>query len=162
MLKLLQKKWDKNRQKLYDKFKSLTEVPDSYEELVKLVFDIIYNDGELAGIGDFRFRYFDKINKESITEVQYGAYGGSLFYIIPFCDDAPASYEILMTFAEYGSCSGCDTLEWIKALACSSDHLIPDQIDALMALSKDLVMATVHPYNIGWRNVDGLFEQCEQ
>lgn len=130
--------------------------------MVKLVFDIIYNDGEQASTGDYRLRYFDKIYTGSITEVQYGAYNGSLFYIIPFGGYAPASYEILMTFAEYGSCSGCDTLEWIKALTCSQDHLIPEQIDALMALSKDLITETVHPYNSGWRNVNDLFEQCEE
>lgn len=139
MLKILLEKWDKNKDKLR---KALSERKCNYEykDLVKLTFDVIFNDGENE----------EDLDIERITEIDDGDYQGTLLYLIPFDTYQPTQYEYLMTHVYYGSCCGCDTLQSI----CCGNEYLPNkqQIDDLMTLCKDLITATIKPYNSGWHN----------
>ena len=95
---------------------------------------------------------------EMLKEIDDGDYQGTLLYLIPEDTYQPNSSEYLMTFVEYGSCSGCDTLQGIQ---CFLDTKSRDKsIDDLMNLCKDLICNMIKPYNTGWRH-DEKFDTIE-
>ena len=54
-----------------------------------------------------------------------------------------------MTYINYGSCSGCDTL---LSLQCDySNDAAKTKIKGFICLCKDILMNTIKPYNSGWR-----------
>lgn len=61
-----------------------------------------------------------------------------------------------MTYVDYGSCSGCDTLQ---AIQCGHDRKLTEaQVKNFMALCKDILTNTVRPFNNGWRHEE-MFDQ---
>lgn len=153
MLKILVKKWDKNKEKLR---KVLSETINciEYKDLVKLTFSTIYNDG------DESFEYpYRELNCNRITEIDNGDYQGTLLFLIPFKTYQPCEYEYLMTYVNYGSCSGCDTL-----LAITDDNwnrrFSDKQVSDLLILCKDIITNTIRPYNENWRH-NAMFDPVE-
>lgn len=73
-------------------------------------------------------------------------------YLIPFKTYQPCEYEYLMTYVNYGSCSGCDTLESILSDG-EYNSKVPtvQQLKDYMSLCRDLINNTIKPYNGGWR-----------
>ena len=150
MIKYCIEKWDKNKDLLrsaLDNNKLLNHVLNKndddpleyleYKDLVKLTVMFILNDE-------------NEWDVNKITEIDDGDYQGTLLYLIPEDTYQPNSSEYLMTFVEYGSCSGCDTLQ---AIQCFLDTKSRDKsIDDLMNLCKDLICNMIKPYNTGWRH----------
>ena len=149
MIKYCIEKWDKNKDLLrsvLDNNKLLNHVLNKnddpleyleYKDLVKLTVMFILNDE-------------NEWNANKIKEIDDGDYQGTLLYLIPEDTYQPNSSEYLMTFVEYGSCSGCDTLQ---AIQCFLDTKSRDKsIDDLMNLCKDLICNMIKPYNTGWRH----------
>ena len=102
MIKFCKYAWDKNA----DKLRKILEESENkylllcqYRDLVSLVVKTIFNNAIDRGghIWD----------AESITEIDDGDYQGTLLFTIPEDTYQPASYQYLMTFVAYGSCSGC-------------------------------------------------------
>lgn len=83
---------------------------------------------------------------ENVTRVSTGGYSGSILYVIMPKEDEGIE-RALISYADYGSCSICDSLERIHL----SDEKEEKVTDDLMALCKDLVCNIVKPYNEGWR-----------
>ncbi len=139
MIKVMRDKWAKNEKRFnqaLENVKNLNAI--SYDELVKLVFENIYNsDCE---------KDFKCLDLDNITTVDNGDYQGTILYIIPFKDYQPAEYDYLMTYVRYGSCSGCDTLLKIK------EYGKEGKIKSLLQLGKDIICNTIKPYNEAWRN----------
>ena len=149
MIKYCIEKWDKNKDLLrsaLDNNKLLNHVLNKndddpledleYKDLVKLTVMFILNDE-------------NEWDANKIKEIDDGDYQGTLLYLIPEDTYQPNSAEYLMTFVEYGSCSGCDTLQGIQ---CFLDTRSRDEgIDDLMNLCKDLICNMIKPYNTGWR-----------
>ena len=149
MIKYCIEKWDKNKDLLrsaLDNNKLLNHVLNKkdddpleyleYKDLVKLTVMFILNDE-------------NEWDANKITEIDDGDYQGTLLYLIPEDTYQPNPSEYLMTFVEYGSCSGCDTLQ---AIQCFLDTKSRDKsIDDLMNLCKDLICNMIKPYNTGWR-----------
>ena len=149
MIKYCIEKWDRNKDLLRSALSNnkllnhiLNESCDDpleyleYKDLVKLTVMFILNDE-------------NEWDAKKITEIDDGDYQGTLLYLIPEDTYQPDSSEYLMTFVEYGSCSGCDTLQ---AIQCFLDTRSRDKsIDDLMNLCKDLICNMIKPYNIGWR-----------
>ena len=127
-------KWDKNHKKLEEKLRSLKMNYD-YNDLVNITFEIIYNSGEE--------KRYNKLNLDSMTLVDNGDFQGTLLYVIPFDVYKPKVDEYLMTFVEYGSCSGCDTL---KSIVYFNEDDFPDeeQLKDLMLLCKDIIPSRDH------------------
>ena len=116
-----------------------------YKDLVKLTVMFILNDE-------------NEWDANKIKEIDDGDYQGTLLYLIPEDTYQPNSSEYLMTFVEYGSCSGCDTLQRIQ---CFLDTKSRDKsIDDLMNLCKDLICNMIKPYNTGWK-YDEKFDTIE-
>ena len=152
MIKFCVEQWDKNKEKLEKHLSKRTDLNDcEYRLLVELVVEYIFNDNE----------YFDcKFNKNKITCIDNGDYQGTLLYLIPRDTYQPSEYEYLMTYVEYGSCSGCDTLQSIQIWSMEDNHLTPKQLRLFMALCKDIVINTIKPYNTGWKH-DERFDVVE-
>lgn len=133
--------------------KGLDEI--TYSELVKIVVNVILNDGEeLENIDR------DKWNFDRITGIDDGDYQGTILWLIPRRTYQPSEYEYLITFVNYGSCSGCDTLLDIQS-NIPFDGTKPDSvINEFMQLCKDLVCNMKRPYNCGWRE-DEEFKEVE-
>lgn len=135
MLKYCKDKWSKNEELLRQALSFETLDCLEYKDLVKLTVKWILNGGE----NDFR-----NWDYNNITCIDNGDYQGTLLYLIPKNTYQPAEYQYLMTYVDYGSCSGCDTLQSIQFKDC--------EVSEYMKLCKDIVCNIVKPYNYGWRN----------
>ena len=150
MIKYCIKKWDKNNQvllkELINRFKDLDDY--EYKDFVKLTVEYIlnYNSEDI------------EYNTENITEINDGDYQGTLLYMIPEETYQPCEYEYLMTFVNYGSCSGCDTLQSIQYGYYEDTN---EKIKAYFQLCKDLIVNMIKPYNTGWRASEE-FEHTEK
>ena len=158
MIKYCIEKWDKNKDLLRSALSNndllnhvLNKNDDDpleyleYKDLVKLTVMFILNDE-------------NEWNANGIKEIDDGDYQGTLLYLIPEDTYQPNSSEYLMTFVEYGSCSGCDTLQAIQCFLDIKDR--DKSIDDLMNLCKDLICNMIKPYNTGWRH-DEKFDTIE-
>lgn len=143
MIKFAIQQWDKNKDKLEEYYKKYVndnfkngyfDVYFNYDEVVKNLVKYVYNDDE------FNF------NPDGITEIDNGDYQGTLLYLIPEDTYQPSETEYLMTYAGYGSCSGCDTLLGILEGSENKEEAVKE----LMDLSLHLVQNTIKPYNTGW------------
>lgn len=145
MLKYCLEKWDKNKNILEEKLRTTKGLNECrYKDLVKMVVDYILN---------YNTEYELDVWSDDITEVDHGSYSGTLLYLIHKDEYAPYENDYLMTYVNYGSCSGCDTLKSIQSWDWDDDGLLNEgQIKAFMTLCKDLVTNIVCPYNIGWRS----------
>jgi len=154
MIRIMKELWARNSKELKRIIGEMEEddIDDlEYKDLVKLTFQVIFNNK------DARYFYYD-VNIDKIHEIDDGDYQGTLLYIIPFQTYQPAENEYLMTFVNYGSCSGCDTLQAIQY----DGGTIEEKHKDIYKLCLDLACGTVRPYNDGWRNTDGLFDQAEE
>ncbi len=153
MLKIMAKKWAKNQKLLKQKFATTKGLNIcNYIDIVKMTFDVIYNSNEQD--------YGSKLDIEQITQIDNGDYQGTLLYLIPFDTYQPSEYEYLMTYVDYGSCSGCDTLMAIQAYGYSEEFLNDRQVKEFMQLALHIIQHTIRPYNCGWRK-DEDFETIE-
>lgn len=151
MLKYCLKKWDAHKGELERVLRTSTKMNEcDYVDLVKLVVKhILNNDDE---------KWTDAWDHERITVVDDGNYQGTQLFLIPRGRYQPCEFDYLMTFVDYGSCSGCDTLQGIQSYG--NGVLTDRQVKDFMALCKDLVTNMIKPYNCGWRNEEE-FEQVE-
>lgn len=152
MLKIMVSKWDENKDKLRDALSKRRDLDElNYIDFVKLTFDVIYNP-------DHPEYSSTKLDTGKIHEIDDGGYQGTLLFVIPFDSYQPNEYEYLITYVGYGSCSGCDTLQAIQGYG--ADYPSESQLNAYMALCKDILTNTIKPYNNGWKCYED-FEQIE-
>lgn len=150
MMKYCVRKWDENKAHLESCLRKKDVESLEYEQLVTMVVDEVLNRGEEDT--------WEHWNTKRITRIDDGDYQGTLLFVIPKNTYQPSESEYLMTFVDYGSCSGCDTLE------CIQGHIMWDEDDKpyvpervykeLMMLCKDLLTNMICPYNRGWRAYD--------
>lgn len=74
--------------------------PDSYADVVQAVVEMITDDE------------YGAICPDRIHEIDDGEYQGTLLYVIASKDYQPDDYWVV--YVNYGSCSGCDTLQSIQ------------------------------------------------
>lgn len=155
MLKIMVTQWDKNKDDLRTILSRRTDLNElEYIDLVKLTFEVIYNNGlNKGGYED------DILDIDKIHEIDDGDYQGTLLYLIPFETYQPSEMEYLMTYVGYGSCSGCDALQAIKMYYEGPPSV--RMVDDFMKLCKDILTNTIKPYNGGWRYTDA-FEHIEE
>ena len=93
--------------------------PDSYGDIVESVIRVITQE--------FSFNP----DPERIHLIDDGDYQGTLLFVIPEKGYQPSIYWYV--FVSYGSCSGCDMLEGIRAY--SSNPPTPEQVADYMTLA---------------------------
>lgn len=92
-------KFLKNKKVLIDQLEK--EHPADYAILVKQVITLITSNDD----------YFDP-DPDRITAIDYGDYQGTILFVIACKGYQPSKFWAV--FVNYGSCSGCDTLQAIK------------------------------------------------
>lgn len=155
MIKFCKYAWDQNESKLRKVLKE--SEPDflrmcTYKNLVYLIVQTIFNNGP-----DRKGRTWDI---EKITEIDDGDYQGTLLFLIPEDTYQPSADQYLMTFVEYGSCSGCDTLLNLQSYVPYGESVPDSVINDFMTLCRDIVANTIRLFNNGWRSED-IFDPAE-
>ena len=131
MIKSFIKSWEKNKDKLEEYIKTHKQQEyDSYKFLVKLIFEIVINpDINVCGDGIF--------DTDEIDVLDHGDYQGTLIFILHRNTYQPCVDEYVYTYVEYGSCSGCDTLQSIHRY--DEDEPDENQVEDYMTLCLHLV-----------------------
>lgn len=145
MIRLCLEKWDKNKDDLEQAIREDASLNScDYKYLVQLVVEHILN----GNCYDYE-RY-----SENVLMIDDGHYQGTLIFVIHKNTYQPYEGEYLMTYVNYGSCSGCDTLLAIQNWGSS----VPaeTQVKDFMTLCRDLVCRMVCP----WEH-EGKFETVE-
>ena len=126
MNKTILNAWDNNNHKLKEYFRgTMQEEYNSYLGLLKKTIEIIFPE-EVDEYREFR------LDPERITEINHGEYQGTLVFVIADDSYQPNADGHWYTSINYGSCSGCDTLEAIRNY---SDELPnEDQVEAYWTL----------------------------
>lgn len=95
--------WEKNKGKLEEYFRTTPQSEyDSYELLVRCLFDIVIN----PSIED-SYYWFDT---KKFCVIDDGDYQGTQVFILHRDQYQPSVEDYVYTNTYYGSCSGCDTL----------------------------------------------------
>lgn len=100
--------------------------PSDYLTLVKTVVEIITSKDDYGECN---------LDPERIHQIDDGDYQGTLVYVIGEKGYQPSDYWCVKI--EYGSCSGCDTLERIQDY--SSDPPTEEQVKAYTTLALHVV-----------------------
>lgn len=159
MIKYCLQQWDKNKGRLEAAIRADTTINNEereYDYLVKLVTEYILNDE------DHKDGNPDVWNSERIYIIDDGKWRGTQLFVIPKDTYVPGEHEYLMTFVDYGSCTGCDTLLYIRhGYDCEGKLPTEQQVTDYMTLCRDLISHMIVPYNFGWRH-DERFDSVEE
>lgn len=149
MIKYCMEKWEKNKNLLEEYIRNNPKIinRNGYKTFVEAVVMYILNDGTNDRCVNNELKW--DIN--SITEIDDGAYQGTLLYLIPLSTYQPGEYEYLMTNVGYGSCTVCDTLQSIQDYSNNYSNMTEEMVKDFMGLGLDIVRNMIKPYNGGWR-----------
>ena len=100
MNKTLITAFDLARADLLADLQAITEPPD-YLDLLRLTVTRLAEHIE-----------YDAPDPSRVTMIDHGDYQGTLFFVVSASGHHPN--EVYVTHVGYGSCSGCDTLEWVR------------------------------------------------
>ena len=101
--------------------------PEEYKDIVTKAVEIIAKYD----------KNYPTMDAENIHEINDGDYQGTLLYIIPADKYQPDHYWAV--FVDYGSCSGCDTLEAIRMYDDYDQTPKKEQVDDYMMLALHIV-----------------------
>ena len=133
MIKEFVNQWDKNKKELEEYFRThKQEEYNKYSKIVKLLIQYVLNKGLNDDCDEI------KINPDTLTEIDFGDYQGTLIYV--FAEDTyqPSTNETFYTSVGYGSCSGCDTLQSIQEYGLEESPN-EEQVEDYMKLSLDIL-----------------------
>lgn len=140
MIKEIVQKWEMNKDNLKSHFESLRKGDHSYfdlsyEDVVKAVVTHVINVDNGEG---YRTTY----SPDKMTVIDDGDYQGTQLFIIPEDTYQPSVEEYIFTYVNYGSCSGCDTMEHILSEGDYDDQRLNEQqIKDLMTLSLHIIQS---------------------
>lgn len=105
--------WEKNKGELEEYFRTTKQCAyGNYEDLVRLIFDIIINPEIKRGLfGEYNDHRFDTDN---ILVIDDGDYQGTQVFVLHQDRYQPSITSYVYTNVGYGSCSYCDTLQNIQ------------------------------------------------
>lgn len=121
--------WEKNKNKLEEYFRTTKQDEYvNYEDLVKLLFDIVIN----PSIESDYYRF----DTENILVIDDGDYQGTQVFILHRDQYQPSVEDYVYTNTYYGSCSGRDTLLSINEYedGLPSESQVNDYMDLCLHL----------------------------
>jgi len=120
MIKKFVDKFNNGKQQLRGRF--ISQHPGDYDVVVQNVIEFLSDDE------------YNSIDPKRITRIDHGDYQGTLVYMIGSTGYQPYKYWCVKV--SYGSCSGCDTLQYIECDLSSNEDGSPSetQIDDYMML----------------------------
>ena len=107
--------------------------PADYKDIVKKVINAISDGYD-----------YDCPDPDNIHVIDDGDYQGTLLYVIPEKGYQPSVYWYVMV--NYGSCSGCDTLQGISAENWDEDPPTKSQVDQYMTLALHIIQRLKQMY----------------
>lgn len=122
--------WGKNKGELEEYFRTTKQGEYSdYEDLVKLLFDIVINPSIKNS--------YKRFDTENILVIDDGDYQGTLVFVLHRDHCQPSIEDYVYTNVCYGSCSYCDTLQGIHGY----EYGLPDeqQVEDYMELCLHLL-----------------------
>ena len=129
MIQEIVKKWEENKYKLEEYFRTTKQEKfASYEAIVQKIFELVINSDEDS---------YERFNINKMTVIDDGYYQGTQIFIIPKDTYQPNIDDYLITHTYYGSCSGCDVIEGIRNY--SSGLPTEQQVKEYMILALHLV-----------------------
>jgi len=138
MIENFVKAWDENKGRLkkYIEMHSQNDY-NTYKKLVVALFDQVINPYYLSH-GDCKswaHGKHDKFDLSKLHEIECGSYQGTIIFVLPTPECAFDCEEgFVMTGVDYGSCSGCDTLQGIQAEGDITDRPTESQVRDYMIL----------------------------
>lgn len=137
MIKEFVDAWDANKEKLEEYFRTTRqEEYNNYRTIVYQLFKKVINPYFLERIETpFDIETVNEKYRQNngIVEIDDGDYQGTLLYIIHRGCYQPGIRDYILTFVNYGSCSGCDTLQGIHQY--SDDLPSEEQVAEYMTLA---------------------------
>lgn len=145
MIKEFTAAWGENQQKLREYIMgNPVKCYDNYKRLLEEVFNKVINP-YLESQGDCTY------DVDKIVEIDHGHYQGDYMYVIPKKVYQPSPEDYVISYADYGSCSGCDTLLHILSGIRSDEKgfWIPnnEQVSEFMTLCLNLLQRCKQPYD---------------
>ena len=123
------KKWEENKLKLEEYFKTTKQKEyTNYKTIVQKIFELIINTSE---------DNYENFAIGKMTVIDDGDYQGTQIFIVPKDTYQPSAKDYIVTDTYYGSCAGCDTLQAIL----SYDDELPSesQVKEYMTLALHIV-----------------------
>ena len=104
--------FNKNKSVLREMFQKVLEQNEyiRYDRVVKILVKFLSHGNMTYNPYGGEFRSYE-LDPGRITEIDHGEYQGTLIYVIGEPGYQPSNYVV--TKVDYGSCSGCDTLDRI-------------------------------------------------
>ena len=126
--------FNKNKSVLREMFQKVLEQNEyiRYDRVVKILVKFLSNGNMAYNPYGGEFRSYE-LDPNRITEIDHGEYQGTLIYVIGEPGYQPSNYVV--TKVDYGSCSGCDTLDRILE---DSDNQA-QQLDDLLVLCLHII-----------------------
>lgn len=132
MIKEFVAAWDANKSELERYFREHAQSGyNSYEDLVKLLFDVVINPTLGSGYGNTYVT-------EDIRTIDDGDYQGTQIFLLHKNTYQPSVDEYVYTYTYYGSCSHCDTLQRIYD-GWGNDFPSDEQVEDYMSLCLHLL-----------------------
>ncbi len=116
MIKEFINAWNRNKHVLAGYFKTHNQSEyDSYEKIVKLIFDMVINPDIMINYGEYgyfesKFDISPAFDTDDILVIDNGNYQGTKIFVLHRKVSLPYLEDYIYTNTYYGSCSGCDTL----------------------------------------------------
>lgn len=126
MIKEFVQAWDARKDNLARWFRGTKQEDLSYEVILRAIIDEVLNP-------------FLEIKWDSskIHTIDDGDYQGCQLFVVPRDTYQPSPYEYIITYQDYGSCSGCDLLEHIRQY--EDIHPTEEQVREYMILALHLL-----------------------
>lgn len=159
MIQMAIEKWEQNKGLLRERLdtalrdewtsNAARELP-SYIKLVEYIVVEILNGGVSVEGDQYKWQENDFWDDQNVQESNFGGWQGTAVYLIaPASGNIDGGYNLLVTIAEYGSCSYCDALQNIISRAESCRENDPETffegadwnslVDGLMALCLHMI-----------------------
>ena len=125
------KQWEERKHLLEEWLTN--NMPSSYEDIYKKLFGLVVTE-PLDGYQEWDWNRYQCIDD--------GDYQGTQIFIL--CDSSyqPSLTCYIFTEVDYGSCSGCDTFESIRAIQFTEEPPNKEQVKQFMTLALHMVQET--------------------
>ncbi|MBO7683067.1 MAG: hypothetical protein J6T17_09995 [Clostridia bacterium] len=134
--------WAENKFRLREEIRTSGAHNDwDYKDLVELLFETVINP-YIVKHTPISGKEFDL---EEIVEIDHGSYQGTKIFLLHLDVYQPETFQYVYTSVDYGSCSGCDTLQGIQSqsdLINYGPFPTQSQIDDYMTLCLHLYQHT--------------------
>lgn len=138
MIEEFVKAWDANKGVLETYFHTHEQKQySSYRNIVRQLFRCVINTYLLQEGKDCYDVAVTAGKDDPVREIDDGEYNGTLLFILHKDVYNPAVKDYVITSVEYGSCSGCDTLQGIHKY--SEDFPDKEQVKDYMKLALHLL-----------------------